>query len=238
MRYLGGKTRLAKEISQAILNDTPNREMYIEPFIGGGSVFAEMNRHFKTVWGGDAQEDLALLWRGLISGTFTPPNSLTEGEWRVLRDSEPSALRGFAGYGCSFGGRFFEGYARNKTGTNYAAQSARSLKKDLGKIDPKTTAVFHSDYRGWNPKPGDVVYCDPPYADTKHYASKRSGLDPFDHSEFWDKMRQWRDAGVNVYVSEFNAPDDWTPIWTKKRKVGVGTESGAAYTEKVDKLFK
>lgn len=238
MRYLGGKTRLAKEICAAILNDTDARDTYIEPFIGGGSVFAEMNQHFDIVRGGDAQEDLALLWRGLISGSFTPPEELTEDEWRDLRDSLPSALRGFAGYGCSFGGRFFEGYARNKMGTNYAAQSARSLRKDLAKITPGKTAVFESDYRDWNPGRGDVVYCDPPYRHTKHYVSKRSGLEHFDHDEFWEVMREWRSRGVLVYVSEFSAPDDWEVVWEKKRKVGVGTESGASYTEKVDKLFK
>ena len=39
MRYLGGKTRLAKHIANAILADTDRRGDYIEPMIGGGSVF-------------------------------------------------------------------------------------------------------------------------------------------------------------------------------------------------------
>lgn len=237
MQYLGGKSRLAREISQAILTDTPNRETYIEPFIGGGSVFSEMSQHFKYVTGADGQEDLALLWRGLISGTFTPPESLTEEEWRVLRDSEPSALRGFAGYGCSFGGRFFEGYARNKTGTNYAAQTARSLAKDLKKIPRDRVQIYFSDYRDHHPQPGAVVYCDPPYAGTKHYASKRSGLDKFDHEEFWAIMESWTEAGARVYVSEFTAPGNWEVIWEKSRSTGLGEQSGAKYQTKVDRLY-
>ena len=237
MQYLGGKSRLAKHIAKAILEDTPHRGHYLEPFIGGGSVFAEMAGHFESATGADAQEDVALLWRGLINRTFTPPNTLTEEEWRALRDAEPSALRGFAGYGCSFGGRFFEGYARNEGGTNYASQSKRSLERDALKI-PRGTAVYASDFRDFNPNEGDVVYCDPPYANTKHYASKRSGLEPFDSDEFWRVMESWVSRGAQVYVSEFIAPEGWVPIWEKVRKVGVGEQSGASYEEKTDRLFK
>ena len=238
MRYLGGKSRLAKPISDAILAHTSERGHYLEPFIGGGSVFAEMVQHFDSATAADAQEDLALLWRGLIFGTFTPPTTLTESEWRCLRDAEPSALRGFAGYGCSFGGRFFEGYARNKAGTNYAAQTARSLARDLKRIDTsKVRQVWHSDYRDFSPRAGTVVYCDPPYANTKHYASKRSGLEAFDHAEFWRTMDSWIEAGAEVFVSEFTAPDHWVPIWEKDRSTGLGTQSGAKYRKETDRLF-
>ena len=38
MMYLGGKSRLAKRIGAAILENTDQRGQYIEPMIGGGSV--------------------------------------------------------------------------------------------------------------------------------------------------------------------------------------------------------
>ena len=238
MQYMGGKSRLAKRITEAILADTSVRENYLEPFLGGGSVFSEISRHFKTSTASDGQEDLALMWRGLIFGTFTPPMELTEEEWRELRDAEPSALRGFAGYGCSFGGRFFEGYARNKTGTNYAAQTARSLARDLEKIPrDRVQQVWHADYRDFTPGVGTVVYCDPPYANTKHYASKRSQLESFDSGEFWKTMDDWADAGAHVYVSEFTAPEHWEPVWHVSRSTGLGVQSGANYRTAVDTLF-
>lgn len=237
MQYLGGKSRHAKGIAGAILADTPNRTRYLEPFIGGGSVFSEMSQHFEQVTGSDGQEDVTLLWRGLISGTFTPPEHLTEEEWKALRDSEPSALRGFAGYGCSFGGRFFEGYARNKKGRNYAAMAARSLAKDLKKIPRDRTSVHVSDYRDHSPQFGDVVYCDPPYAGTTNYASKRSGLEGFNSREFWDVMETWNEAGARVYVSEFTAPDNWEVIWEKTRSTGLGEQLGAQYRKEVDRLY-
>ena len=36
MMYLGGKSRLAKRIGAAILENTDQRGQYIEPMIGGG----------------------------------------------------------------------------------------------------------------------------------------------------------------------------------------------------------
>ena len=50
MRYLGGKTRLAKHIAEAILTDTDSRSTYIEPMVGGGSVLAEMSPHFENAF--------------------------------------------------------------------------------------------------------------------------------------------------------------------------------------------
>ena len=50
-------------------------------------------------------------------------------------------------------------------------------------------------------EPGDVVYADPPYANTgQDYGGN------FDHSKFWDWVAT-RD--FPVYVSEYNAPQEF-----------------------------
>lgn len=238
MRYLGGKSRLAKHIVKAILDDTDSRSRWVEPFVGGGSVFFEAARNFGEAFGADMQEDLILMWQGLLSGEFTPPMNLLEDEWRELRDAEPSALRGFAGFGCSFGGRFFEGYARNIGGTNYASQSARSILSDLEKIGDSVCSFANLDYLSVEYRDSDVIYFDPPYAKTKHYSSKRSGVGKFNHHLFWESATELAKSGADVYVSEFEAPDDWIVMWEKDRNVGVGVQSGANYSKKTDKLFK
>ena len=236
MRYMGGKSRLAKSIRDVILGDTDRRERYVEPFIGGGSVFQAMTPHFSEALGLDGQQDLILLWGSLLKG-WKPPTELSLEEWQRLRDGEPSALRAFAGFGCSFGGRFFEGYARNKTGANYAAQSSRVLLTQVSEMLKGNPTVEHSLFPDAPIKPGDVVYCDPPYEGTKNYTSKRSGIQHFPHSEFWATARNWAETGAHVYVSEFNAPAGWDCIWGKSRTVGLGEQSGARYEEKVDRLF-
>ena len=239
MMYLGGKSRLAKRIGAAILENTNQRGQYIEPMIGGGSVFFELAPHFQKSFGGDIQEDLILMYRALADG-WVPPDTVTEEEWRELRDSPPSALRAFAGFGCSFGGRFFEGYARNAKGGNYAARSRKRLMAYSETLNSLPTTPFfgHAGYDEWLPLHGCVVYLDPPYAGTTGYSSKRSGVPTFDHDAFWNTAAEWVTVrGAHVFVSEFAAPEGWTPVWEQERSVGVGTTSGARYTKKTDKLF-
>ena len=239
MMYLGGKSRLAKRIGAAILENTNQRGQYIEPMIGGGSVFFELAPHFQKSFGGDIQEDLILMYQALADG-WVPPDTVTEEEWRELRDSPPSALRAFAGFGCSFGGKFFGGYARNAKGGNYAARSRKRLMAYSETLNSLPTTPFfgHAGYDEWLPLHGCVVYLDPPYAGTTGYSSKRSGVPTFDHDAFWNTAAEWVTVrGAHVFVSEFAAPEGWTPVWERERSVGVGTTSGARYTKKTDKLF-
>ena len=221
------------------MENTDQRGCYIEPMIGGGSVFFELAPHFQKSYGGDLQEDLILMYQALADG-WVPPDTVTEEEWRELRDSPPSALRAFAGFGCSFGGRFFEGYARDAKGHNYAARSRERLMAYSDTLETITIPPFfvHGDYDEWRPIPGCVVYLDPPYAGTKGYSSKRSGVPAFNHDAFWKTAAEWVTVrGAHVFVSEFAAPEGWTPVWERERSVGVGTTSGASYTKKTDKLF-
>ena len=102
---------------------------------------------------------------------------------------------------------------------------------------PTKPLFIHGRFNEWLPPPGSVVYLDPPYTGTKGYTSKRSGVPKFDHDEFWATATYWAQSGAHVFVSEFNAPEGWTPIWERERSVGVGLMSGASYTKKTDKLF-
>ena len=117
--------------------------------------------HFKSVICNDNHKYLVALWQALQDG-YELPEVISEEMYKSIRDNKDDnpALTGFVGFGCSFGGKFFGGYARNKTGTNYAAQS---------KVIPA----------------GSVVYADPPYSDTTGYTSGK-----FNSEEFWDYMRQ------------------------------------------------
>lgn len=76
---------------------------------------------------------------------------------------------------------------------------------DLSKVE-----FTQSDYRQYEHKEGDVVYCDVPYKGTLYggYQTK------FDTDAFWEWART-RD--YPVYVSEYNAPEDFACIWQKHR---------------------
>lgn len=236
---MGGKSRIAKQLSEVILADAKDHSgTYWEPFVGGGGMGSRMGNHFDTSHYSDIQEDLILMWQALSDG-WEPPTDVSYELYQQLRyETEPSALRGFVGFGGSFGGRFFEGYARGKTsdGTprNYIAESARAVLKDISGMESKVTTTFSCvDVFSLSPGPNDVVYCDPPYQGTKNY----SRTDKFDHNLFWETTQKWAENGSLVYVSEYQAPDGWEELWSKplKSSVRVGSEDRHIATEK---LFK
>ena len=61
------------------------------------------------------------------------------------------------------------------------------------------------DYRNYEHKEGDVVYCDPPYKGTRKYNGTT-----FDHDAFYEWVRT-RD--YKVYFSEYSAPDDFVSVF-------------------------
>lgn len=83
MRYLGGKTRLAKKIAAEILSRTTNRNTYLEPFVGGGSVFCELAPHFQRAVASDIHPDLAMMWDAISKG-WVPPKTMTKDEYDAL----------------------------------------------------------------------------------------------------------------------------------------------------------
>lgn len=83
------------------------------------------------------------------------------------------------------------------------------------------------DYRDYQHEEGDVVYCDPPYIGTAKYDGRK-----FDHDDFWEWVRT-RD--YPVYVSEYNAPDDFVCVWEKEvpKKMAGGRSAKQKSIEKV-----
>lgn len=222
MRYVGGKYRQRKLFVPAILEHTPNRDRYLEPFVGGGSMLERMAPHFQHVRASDNHRDLVLMYQALQDG-WTPPDRVTREEYNRLREGDPSALRGFVGFGLSFGGKWFGGYATGKGVDEYtfAGQTERNLRRVMEHL-PQDTVFSHRDYKDWRPQPGTVVYCDPPY-ETRGVDYRTSV--GFDHGCFWSTMDQWAQSGVHVYVSEFHAPTHWTYITESVQRLTLAANS-------------
>ena len=237
LRYLGGKRRIAKPIIEQILTrcGTGNGRYY-EPFVGGGAVAAKIGGKFDHAFYSDYSPDLILMWSALMDG-WTPPDVVTVDEYKALRNAEPSALRGFVGFGGSFGGKWFGGYARggfNSNGSprNHQSESKRAVLKDIqGMAAGVSTTFTHSDFSDVDPLPGSVVYCDPPYQGTTAY----TGVDEFDTERFWTVMDKWSESGVHVFVSSYTAPDHWPMIWEQplRSSARIGSEERHMATERL-----
>ena len=77
----------------------------------------------------------------------------------------------------------------------------------MANIPSSTLHVSSMSYEQYEHKDGDVVYCDPPYQNTGcDYNSE------FNHDEFWEWVRT---REYPVYVSEYNAPEDFVMIFSK-----------------------
>ena len=222
MQYLGGKSRIAKQIAAVILESTDERSYYIEPFVGAGSVAAQLVPHFDHAYLSDVSPDLIALWRALQEG-WQPPMEVSEELYRSLRNAPVSALRGFVGYGCSFGGKWFGGYARanNANPKGYAIHASNMLNRKIGLIGMAEFSCL--DYQDAPYPSGSVVYCDPPYRGTTTY----KGVTDFDSEHFW-KWAEYESQYSAVFVSEYAAPEGWESIWNAAPRMSLRKDDNSS----------
>lgn len=213
MRYMGGKARIAKHVFEVIERYREGR-VVLEPFCGPLNVTAALTGPRVA---SDVFRPLYSLYTSLRAG-WDPPETVTPEEhaWQREHPDPNDPRQAFVGFGCSFSGVYFGGYARS-TGRNYAAESRRALLARFARCSEVTFAC--ASYTDYHPGPGVLAYCDPPYAGTSGY---KTGA--FDSARFWAVMSQWVDAGAVVLVSEFSAPAGWTSVWSRESVTGCGTK--------------
>jgi DNA adenine methylase len=230
MRYLGGKKKFGKEISEILKKYAPPEKVdgYIEPFCGSLGVTVHMVDDYKC-YVSDIHKDLILLWKEVKNGTFKYPKSVSKRTWlKYKNDPHPSAVKAFVGFGCSFGGKWFESYAESKD-RSFCNECTNSIKRIDSNIR-KLKSVKHCSYEKWDtPKlRGYLIYCDPPYEDTSKYTS----VDDFNSMKFWDIIRVWSKHNI-VIVSEYKAPKDFKCIWKKEKVTTWGKQKNVV----IEKLF-
>ena len=228
MQYMGGKSRISKQIAEILNSDINKDTPFVSLFCGSCAIESKVQADVKIL--NDKHPYLIAMWQALQNG-WIPPDVVTKEEYYRVKDNmdENPALTGFVGFGCSFGGKWWGGYAKDKRGDDYCGQAKRGLLKDLVGIQfAKFTCL---DYHDVEIPDGAVVYCDPPYVNTTGYT-----VGQFDTDEFWNYMRQLSKR-CDVYISEESAPDDFECIWSKE-KVRTLEKNDNVGRVKVEKLFK
>lgn len=234
MRYVGGKSRISSWVQGHVMRVGSRCSTYLEPFLGSAATFVKNSPHFATRMAGDTHADLMEMWRAVAAG-WSPPESIDRQVYETQRSAETSAFRGLVGFGGSFGGKWFGGYAdtpfdrhhgRNtKPFYEAARRSVVALKDSLAGATLKTCS-----FDTWAVNPNTLAYCDPPYAGTLGYNAA------FDHRHFWSVMDAWVDLGATVVVSEQHAPDGWQILAERRRKSMLRVGAGSN-TERLERLF-
>jgi DNA adenine methylase len=241
MKYLGGKQMLGKHLAKFIKDSCADIEVegYLEPFCGSLGVLTHMTDTYECI-GSDYHPDLIAMWESVQRGEFIPPTEVTEADYLEIKQSDsPSALKGFVGFGLSFGGRFFGGYAQkyaNGKKEDFLKEAVHSIERKQPLI--KDVDFYHMSYTDWDPV-GMLIYCDPPYKSGKFPIKYRRDVkkyDVFDNDEFWNIMREWSKTNI-VFISEISAPKDFISVWDKESHRSI-SQSGKTRYKSTSNSFK
>ena len=234
MIYMGSKRLIAKHILPIILKDRQPNQYYVEPFVGGCNTIMRVTGNRL---GNDNNKYLISLYNAIITG-WVPPSSITVDEYNQIRDNKddyPDHLVAFVGICCSFGARWFKGYARAIKGIDnpntYPLRAINAFKREVPLIKD---IVFSCDnYNEMIIPNNSIIYCDPPYANCKTYK-----LFDFDHDAFWQWARNMSKKGHTVYVSEYTAPDDIDCVWSMDRHISISHNIPDSNLKETEKLYK
>jgi len=234
MKYMGSKSRFAKELLPIILKNRKPEQWYVEPFAGGMNLISEVSGNRIA---NDIHPYLIAMWKELVSG-WIPPEHISKNQWYEVKNNKElysDYYVGWVGFNCSYSGKWFDAYAgktKTKNGSirDYQLESIKNVKKQL----PKLIDIQFSNksYFELEIPPNSTVYCDPPYKGVRGYKDK------INHDFFWDWVRGLVDDGHTVFVSEYSAPDDFECVWEKVAKSSIsanGITGGS--TLSVEKLF-
>ena len=128
----------------------------------------------------------------------------------------------------SYNGRFFDGgYSGKSCGRDYVDEQIRNTEKQIRLL--KGIILSTGSYDEIDYPENSIIYCDIPYKDTKQYSTSKG----FNHESFWEWVRKMTLKGHKVFVSEYNAPEDFKCIWEKQVTNSMNNKKTYKPTEKL-----
>lgn len=218
MKYMGSKNRLSKYILPYILKDRLHGQYYVEPFVGGANLIDKVGGNRI---GGDSHKGVIVLFTGIQNG-YIPPDSVSEKQYYEAKRGVLSPEQAFIGFGCSYSGKWWGGYARGNSSQgfprNYCLESKRNILKQRQGI--LGIQFKHSSYDTITFPSNSIIYCDPPYKGTTSYKNS------IDYETFYVWCRKKRLEGHTIFISEFSMPPDFIVLWEKERVTSLTQDTG------------
>lgn len=247
MRYMGSKRRFVKELVPILMSNVGKDTLFVDAFCGGCNVLCAIPHPNKV--GIDINRYMTEFWKDAISEyisgvPFTCMSSdYTEEVYHDVRDSYRNgdgrykdSFIGFVATAGSWGGGWFKGYPRYNPNKNedHIREAYDGVVKQLSKwLYLGSTRIENLSYDQFDYPPNSVIYCDPPYKGTQGYKEDER----FDHEKFWEWARKMTREGHHVYISEYEAPEDFRVIWSAKKKDGLADYAGRKQNVKIEKLY-
>jgi len=232
MKYMGSKNRIAKDILPIILKERKENQFYIELMAGGCNTIDKVKGNRIA---SDKNEYLIEMWYDLTQGkTFIEkiPKDLYDKARIEFNNNTTNEFTlaeiGWIGFMASYNGRFFDGgYNGNYKKRDYTKESIDNIKKQIDSM--KGVEFSSGDYNEIIIPDNSIIYCDIPYEGTTQYATSKD----FNHSEFWQWCRDTTSKGHKVFISEYNAPNDFKCVWEKTITNAMNTNKIYKPTEKL-----
>lgn len=228
MKYMGSKNRISKYILPIMASEKKSDQWWVEPFVGGGNMIDKV--HGKRI-GSDINHyliDALISIRDCVLDLPQNNSQFTEDDYKQLRKNDDYKYKGYAGFAFSYGGKWLGGWRRdNLNKRDYVNESYKNAIKQSPLL--QDVQLVNKSYLDLEIPDNSLIYCDPPYKLTTKYK------DDFDHTIFWQWCREKVKEGHNVFVSEYNAPEDFECIWEKEIVSSLTKNTGSK--KAVEKLF-
>ena len=228
MQYFGGKAKIAKELS-VVLNNylIGNDKPFIDAFCGSCNVISKIDSNRIRV-ANDKHKELIAMWQWVQEmGVDRLPTDVSKELYYYIKTSttSPDWLKGFVGFGCSFAGKWWGGYAASDNKErNYATNAINTIAKKLkGLSGVSFTCGDYFDII--IPERPSVIYCDIPYRNTTGYSNGA-----FNHEQFYAWAYSMKALGHIVLVSEYEMNVDEAMkgniVWCKESKKDIRDSEG------------
>lgn len=236
MKYMGSKSRIARDILPIMLSKRKLGQFWVEPFVGGANIIDKVDGNRI---GSDLNQHVISALKLIVDGKTPANNSeYTEADYKNHADifrtggtPENANLASYAMIAFSFGAKWIGGWSRGKRSDG----SPRDYVEEQHKASEKQKSLIAGvDFRSvaYNEliiPPESIIYCDPPYQGTTRYRDK------FDNAAFWQWCREKVSDGHTVFVSEYTSPDDFVCIWSKD--LGVSVARNGSHKIATERLF-
>lgn len=225
---MGSKNRISKHILPIMLPYRKEGQYWVEPFVGGGNLIDKVDG---PRIGSDINKytiEALISIRDNIDDLPKNNREFTEEHYKLLKENDYK-YKGYAGFAFSYGGKWLGGWCRDGDNKrDYVAEAYRNAKKQSPLI--QGVKFLHCGYSELDIPKNSIVYCDIPYKNTTSYKNS------FNHELFWDWCRKIVNDGHTLFVSEYNAPDDFICVWEKKIVSSLTKNTGSKIG--FEKLFK